>query len=328
MERRALGRTGLTVSAIGFGAAPLGDIWGAVDERDATAAVHAAIDAGIDYFDVAPLYGFGLAEQRLGAALRGKRDRVVLATKCCRDGFHEFDFSGPRVAASVEESLRRLDTDRIDVLQIHDVEFGTLQQVLDEALPAARRLQQQGKVRFVGISGLPVRYLRKLAERADLDTLLSWGHLNLVEDELVEELVPLARERGFALLSASPLLQGLLSDQGPPAWHRSPKPVIDGAKLLAAACRRHGTDLATVAIAHAVQCPHVATTLIGMKSRAEVESNVRAAATPISPTLAAELATIAKPFLNMMWFEGRPENNLPPRAPNRHVPQTPDVSHS
>ena len=166
MERRPLGRTGLDVPALGFGTAPLGDIFGAIDEGDAIAAVHAAIERGVDYFDTAPLYGFGLAEERLGKALEGRRDRAIVATKCCRDGFTEFDFSAARVTASVDESLRRLRTDHIDIFQIHDVEFGDARQVLEEAIPAAHALKESGKVRFVGITGLPVRHLRRLAAEA------------------------------------------------------------------------------------------------------------------------------------------------------------------
>jgi len=328
MQSRALGKTGLQVSELAFGAAPLGDLFGALDEGAATAAVHAAIDLGITYFDTAPLYGFGLAEERLGRALQGRRDRVVLATKCCRDGFAEFDFSAARVRASVEESLRRLGTDWIDVFQIHDVEFGTSREVLEEALPAARQLKEQGKVRAVGITGLPVRYLRALAEQAELDTLLSWAHCNLLENELEEELVPLARARGFGLINASPVLQGLLTEQGPPEWHRSPAPVLAVAPRIAALCRDAGLDVAAVAVADAVQRPYVATTIVGMKSRAEVEANVRAATLAIPDGLRAQIDALVAPVVNMMWYEGRPENNLPPRDPDRHVPQPPSTTHS
>ena len=328
MRRRALGKTGLEISPLAFGAAPLGDLFGKLDEGAAAEAVDAAIDGGINYIDTAPLYGFGLAEERLGRALRNRRDEVVLATKCCRDGFTEFDFSAGRVTASVDESLRRLQTDRIDVFQIHDVEFGTARQVLEEALPAARALQQAGKVRFVGITGLPVRYLRRLAEQAELDTLLSWAHCNLIEDELEEELAPLATARGFGLINASPVLQGLLTENGPPEWHRSPRAVLDMAPRIAALCREAGLDIAAVAIAYAVQRPVIATTIVGMKSRDEVEANLAAAELSIPDGLLDRIATLVAPCKNMMWYEGRPENNLPPSDPTRHVPQTPSVTHS
>lgn len=328
MRRQQLGTTGIEVSALAFGAAPLGDLFGELDEGAAIDAVHAALDHGIDYFDTAPLYGFGLAEERLGKALAGRRDRVVLATKCCRDGFTEFDFSAQRVTASVEESLRRLGTDHIDVLQIHDVEFGTAQQVLEEALPAARALQRAGKVRCVGITGLPVRYLRSLAERAELDTLLSWAHCNLVEDELEEELAPLASARGFGLINASPVLQGVLTDDGPPPWHRSPRAVLDMSPRIAALCREAGVATAAVAIAFAVGKPVVATTIVGMKSRAEVEANVAAVTMAIPDGLLEQIAALVAPVKNMMWYEGRLENNLPPSDPDRWVPQPPTTTHS
>ncbi|MFT6831942.1 MAG: L-galactose dehydrogenase [Planctomycetota bacterium] len=328
MEYRTLGQTGLSLSTLSFGGAPLGDLFGELDEAAAIDAVHAAIDGGINYFDTAPLYGFGLAEERLGRALKGRRDEVIVATKCCRDGFTEFDFSGARVTASVEESLKRLGTDRIDVLQIHDVEFGTVKDVLESALPAAHRLKEAGKVRFVGITGLPVRYLRSLAEVAELDTLLSWGHCNLLEDEMEEELVPIAKERGIGLINASPVLQGLLTEREPPEWHRSPKPVLDMAPRVAALCREAGVDVAAVAVAYAVRRPAITTTIVGMRSRAEVEANIAALDLQIPDGLLARIETLVAPVKNMMWFEGRPENNLPPSDPDRYVPQAPITTHN
>jgi L-galactose dehydrogenase len=328
MERRPLGSTGLEVPALAFGTAALGEVFGRVDEAEAIATVHAAIDRGITYFDTAPLYGFGLAEERLGRALAGRRDQVLVATKCCRDGFESFDFSAARVAASLDESLRRLRTDHVDVLQIHDVEFADMRQVLEETLPAARRLQESGKVRKVGITGLPVRHLRRLAESAELDTLLSWAHCNLLEDELEEELVPLAAQRGIGLLSASPLLQGLLTDAPPPAWHRSPAPVLAVAPRLAALCREAGTELAAVAIRYAVERPGIASTVVGIADRRQLDANLDALSREIPEGLLDRIAAVAAPVKNMMWFEGRPENNLPPRQPGRHVPTTPARSHS
>jgi L-galactose dehydrogenase len=327
MERRPLGRTGLLVPALAFGTAPLGDIFGAIDEGDAIRAVHAALDHGVDYFDTAPLYGFGLAEERLGRALADRRDRALIATKCCRDGFTEFDFSAARVTASVDESLRRLGTDHIDVFQIHDVEFGDMRQVLEEAVPAAMALKETGKVRFVGITGLPVRHLRRLAAQCEIDTLLSWAHLNLVEDELVTELWPLAQERGFGLISASPLIQGLLTERALPDWHRSPAPLRAAIPAMAAACRDAGTDLASVAVRWAVEHPAPATTIVGIAGVEDLERNLRALDQPIPEGLLEALAALAAPVKNMMWFEGRPENNIPPSDPDQHVPTSPEHTH-
>jgi L-galactose dehydrogenase len=319
---------GMKVSILGFGASPLGDVFGATDEAEGQRAVHTAVDLGINYFDVAPLYGLTLAETRLGKALKGKRDRVFLATKCCRDNFQFSDFSAKRVMASIDESLTRLQTDRVDLLQIHDVEFGDAFQIIEETLPAAREGQQSGKARFIGITGLPVRYLRRLAEQIDIDTILTWGHYNLVEDEMDEELTPLCRQRGIGLINASPLHQRLLTEKGAPPWHRSPPPVLAMAPRLVALCRSYGVDLADVAMRFCLDHPHVATTIVGMSKVRHVESNLKVLDFKIPEGLLAEIATLVTSVKNMMWFEGRPENNIPPRDPNRWAPQTPQYSHT
>ena len=136
MEYRKLGRTELKVSLIGFGTATLGDLYGAADPAEATRAVHLAIDHGINFFDSSPYYGKTLSENRLGEALSGKRDKVILATKTGRYGLDEFDFSAKRTLASIDESLRRLKTDYLDLFQAHDVEFGDFSQIVSETLPA------------------------------------------------------------------------------------------------------------------------------------------------------------------------------------------------
>src|SRR4051812_43243328 len=124
MQYKNLGNTGVSLSVLGFGASPLGDVFRVTDPKETEVAVHLAIDQGINFFDVSPYYGHTLAEERLGQALSGKRDRVFLATKCGRYGADAFDFSARRMEASIDESLARLRTDHVDLLQAHDVEFG------------------------------------------------------------------------------------------------------------------------------------------------------------------------------------------------------------
>jgi L-galactose dehydrogenase len=328
MTYRELGSTGLKLSAVSFGSSPLGDVFEITDEAEGQRAVHMAIEGGINYFDVAPLYGLTLAETRLGKALKGRRDQVFLATKCCRDNFQFSDFSASRVQASVDESLRRLQTDYVDVLQIHDVEFGSAKQIIEETLPAARKVQEAGKARFIGICGLPVRYLRWLAEQIEIDTILSWGHYNLVEDEMDEELTPLCKQRGIGLLNASPLLQRLLTGQGVPEWHRSPEAVQDVAHKLVRLCASHGLNLADVAMRFCLDHPSVATTIVGMNSVQQVKANLKAMDLTISDELLADIHAMVKPVKNMMWFEGLPENNIPPQDPNRWIPQKPAHTHS
>lgn len=310
MEYRPLGKTGMEISVIGYGASPLGNVFGETDEAEGVRAVHYAIDHGINYFDVAPMYGVTLAETRLGRALKGRRDRIFLATKCCRYDIDKFDFSTKRVLESIDESLKRLQTDHVDVYQVHDVEFGHKEQVINEAVPAARKVQQSGKARFVGITGLPVRYLRHVAELVEVDTILSWAHYDLLEDEMDTVLTPFALQRGIGLINASPLHQRLLTEKGPPEWHRSPKEVLDAGRKLAALCSEHGVNIADVAMRFALDYPHVATTIVGMSKLRHVEQNIKVLDFRNDPELLAKIEKLVAPVKNKMWFEGRPENNL------------------
>src|SRR5271163_2447332 len=164
MKYNRLGHTTLDVSSLGFGASPLGDVFERTAPAEGTRAIDTAIDLGINFFDVSPYYGHTLAEERLGAGLRGKRDRVVLATKCGRYGLDDFDFSRVRVKRSLEDSLLRLRTDYVDLLQAHDVEFGLREQVIEETVPAMRELQIEGKARYIGITGYPLKLLTRIAE--------------------------------------------------------------------------------------------------------------------------------------------------------------------
>ena len=208
MEYRKLGQTDLNLSLIGFGSAALGDVFGDIDPGEGMRAVHLAVDSGINFFDTSPYYGITLAETRLGAALAGRRDRVILATKCGRYGMAEFDFSAKRVIASMDESLRRLQTDYIDLFQAHDVEFGDAQQIIHETLPALRQLQQQGKARYIGITGYPPKLLRRIAEAAPVDSILTYCHYNLMNTDMDEVLTAFARERGIGLINASGFAHG------------------------------------------------------------------------------------------------------------------------
>ncbi|MBV8864806.1 MAG: aldo/keto reductase, partial [Acidobacteriaceae bacterium] len=174
MRFRKLGQTGISISVIGFGASPLGNVFDSADPAEAERSVHGAIDCGINLFDVSPYYGRTLAEHRLGKALQGKRDSVFLATKCGRYDTDSFDFSARRVKASIDESLTRLRTDYVDLLQAHDVEFGDIRHIVEETIPALRQVQQQGKARFVGITGYPLRILTQIAQVAPVDTILSY----------------------------------------------------------------------------------------------------------------------------------------------------------
>jgi len=314
MEYRRLGKTDMHVSSIGFGASPLGNVFDTTDEQDAIRAVHSAIDHGINFFDVAPFYGDTLAEQRLGKALLNKRNDILLATKCCRYANGVFDFSYQRVMTSIDGSLERLQTDYVDLFQVHDIEFGDREQVLNEAIPAALAVKKQGKARYVGFSGLPVRYLAQIAREVEVDTVLSWGHYTLLNDEINDELVPLSKQKGFGLLNAAPLMQRILSDAPIPAWQNSPQPVKDLQPKLLDLCREYGVALSDVAIRFALDHPAIATTIIGMNAQRQVDQNVRVLDFTIPDGLLERIDALVAPVKNWMWFEGKPENNV--RKPN------------
>lgn len=312
MQYRTLGNTGLQISVLGFGASPLGDVFRAIDPVEGARSVDLAIDRGINFFDVSPYYGRTLAETRLGNALRGKRDRVILSTKCGRYDVAGFDFSRQRIRTSVEESLTRLRTDYLDLFQAHDIEFGEASQIINETVPALRELQQQGKVRFVGITGLPLRMLKRVAEQAPVDVILSYCRYNLVMDDLDQILTPFVKDWGIGLINASPLHMGVLTGSEPPSWHPAPAVVREAGKKAAQLCQDEGEDLASLAVRFATDYSAAASTLVGMNSSEQVEHNLQALETPVNPELLRELQTVLAPVKNLIWRSGRPENQDQP----------------
>jgi len=315
MLYRRLGKTGLNVSVIGFGASPLGNVFDDCDESEGIRSVHCAIDLGINFFDVAPFYGITLAETRLGDALKGKRNDILLATKCGRYGLRDFDFSYQRILESADESLKRLKTDYVDLMQLHDIEFGSKEQVLNEAIPALQKIKASGKARFVGITGLPVRYLAAIAKDVEVDTVLSWAHYNLLQDEINAELVPLCQQKDMGLMNAAPLVQRILSDASIPAWHNAPVELQAIQAPLLACCKKYGVALSDVAIRYAIDHPYIASTIIGMCDQHNVKKNIGVLEFSIPEGLLDEINQLVSPVKNTMWYEGMPENNISRKNP-------------
>jgi L-galactose dehydrogenase len=308
MDYRKLGKTDLNLSLVGFGGAALGGVFGNLDPGEGMRAVHLAVDSGINFFDTSPYYGITLAETRLGAALVGKRERVIVATKCGRYGVDEFDFSAKRVTASIDESLRRLQTDYVDLFQVHDLEFGDAQQIIGETIPALRRLQQQGKTRYIGITGYLPKLLRRIAEAAPVDSILTYCHYNLMNTDMDEVLTSFARERGIGLINAAALHMGILTENGPAEWHPAPQAVRDAGKKAAEFCRSRGADIADLALRFSLDHPYVSSTLVGMANTRQVEASLELLRSSSDPELLGHVEAILAPVFNHVWTSGRAEN--------------------
>src|SRR4051794_26389671 len=180
MEHRTLGNTGLSVPVLSFGASSLGQEFRQVDLGEALRSVRVALDLGMNFIDTSPFYGRGMSEVLLGVALRGMpRDKYILGSKLGRYAGAHFDFSARRVVESVDISLERMKTDHLDIMLCHDIEFVNMQQIVDETLPALRKIQQQGKVRFIGVSGYPMKMFKFILDQAPLDVILSYNHYTL-----------------------------------------------------------------------------------------------------------------------------------------------------
>ena len=217
MEYREIGRTGMKVSALSFGASSLGSVFRETKEGEAVAAVHTAVDSGMNFIDVSPYYGHYKAETVLGKALREiKRDKYYLSTKVGRygkDGVNTWDYSARRATESVYESMERLGVDHIDLINVHDIEFADLHQVVDETLPALVALRDKGVVGHVGITDLQLENLQWVIDHVapgTVESILNFCHFTLNDDKLLDYL-DYFEQRGIGVINASPLSMGLLS---------------------------------------------------------------------------------------------------------------------
>jgi D-threo-aldose 1-dehydrogenase len=310
-ERVPLGRTGLEVTRLGLGTAPLGGMYEAVTDEQGRAVIDAAWAAGLRFFDTAPLYGHGQSERRLGAALRDRpRDELVLSTKVGRllradapadpEGIWVdapplrplFDFSEEAALTSLRESLERLGLDRVDVLHIHDPDDHH-DQALAGAYRALDRLRAEGRVRAVGAGMNQAAMLARFAREARFDCFLLAGRFTLLDQSGLDELLPLCHREGIAVVAGGVLNSGILADPRPGAHYNylpAPPELVERALRLAEVCDRHGVPLAAAAMQFPLRHPAVASVLVGARSPAEVEEDVRLFRWEVPDELWADLA--------------------------------------
>ncbi len=310
MNYNPLGRTGLTVSRLSFGASSLGGVFRPVDEAEAIRAVHAALDLGINYFDVAPAYGGTRSETVLGRALRGvPRDRYHLSTKVGKYtqpgayGVDTLDYSRARIRASLDESAARLGVDYFDILHIHDIEYQGRRHTewaLSEGLAAVQELKREGRIGAVSFGIYPMDLWHRIFAGCEIDAALVHNHYCLNDTRLLE-LLPLAREKNIGIINGSPFASGLLTDRGPADWH--PAGAAERAVFARAAehCRRHGTSISKVALQFASQNPEIPTTLFSSASPDSVRRSVAWHEEPCAPELLAEVRAILQPVMNRQW---------------------------
>jgi aryl-alcohol dehydrogenase-like predicted oxidoreductase len=310
MQTRLLGKTGVALPILSFGASSLGQEFRPVTLEDALRSVRVALDCGLNFIDTSPFYGRGMSEVLLGIALRGvPRADYLLGTKLGRYDLAHFDFSAKRVVESVDVSLHRLGTDHLDIILCHDIEFVAMQPVVDETLPALRKLREEGKVRFIGFSGYPQKIFRFICDQADVDCVLSYNQYTLQNTRLADETVPYLKAKGVGIMTAGPFSARLLTNAPLPAWLKEPEPVRAAARRAAAHCAERGVDIAKVALQFSVANPDITTTIAGSANPDNIRKWAQWIGEPVDPQLLTEVLDIFKPVKNIGHIEGLPENN-------------------
>ncbi len=313
MVYNEIGKTGMRVSALSFGASSLGGVFHGIREEEGIRAVHVAVDNGINFIDVSPYYGHLKAEQVLGKALREiPRDKYYLSTKVGRygkDGVNMWDYSAERVTRSVYESMERLGIDYIDLINVHDIEFqaalpGGLQKVVDETLPALVKLRDEGIVRHVGITDLQPENLQWVIDhspKGTVESILCFCHYSL-NDDMLTDYLDYFEERGIGVINASPFSMGLLSSRGAPDWHPAPESLRDACKRAAEYCAAQGYPIEELAIQFAVSLsPRIATTLFSSASPANVLRSISYVEKPIDWQLVEKVKEIIGDQQRVRW---------------------------
>jgi len=310
MQTRLLGKTGLEVPVLAFGASSLGQEFRRITLEEALGSVRTALDAGLRLIDTSPFYGRGMSEVLLGVALRDvPRDDYLLCTKLGRYDLQHFDFSAQRVAESIDVSLHRLGTDHLDIILCHDIEFVPMQKIVDETLPALRKIRDSGKVRCIGFSGYPQKIFRFICDQTDVDCVLNYNQYTLQNTRFADETIPYLKARGIGVMHAGPFSARLLTDAPLPAWLKEPEEVKAAARQAAALCQAKGSSIAKLALQFALANPDIATTIAGSANPNNIRDWARWAAEPIDEELLGEVQKIFAPVRNIGHAEGLAENN-------------------
>lgn len=308
MVYNEIGKTGMRVSNLGFGASSLGGVFHSIREEEGIQAVFTAVENGINFIDVSPYYGHLKAETVLGKALKDiPRDKYYLSTKVGRygkDGVNTWDYSAKRATESVYESMERLHVDYIDLINVHDVEFADLQQVVDETLPALVELRKKGIVRHVGITDLQPENLHWVIEHSPegtVESILNFCHYSLNDDMLLDYL-DFFEEKGIGVINASPFSMGLLSQRGTPDWHPAPAPLKKACAKAAAYCQEKGYPIEKLAIQFSTSLnPRIATTLFSSANPQNVLKNIDYVNQPIDEQLVKEVRAIIGDQMRVRW---------------------------
>ena len=309
METRPLAATGLDLSVLSFGASSIGAEFRRIDVGEALECVKVALDRGMNYIDTAAYYGRGMSEVMLGQVLPEiPRDSYTLSTKLGRYAPQHFDFSARRVAESIDISLERMRVDHLDIVFCHDIEFVELDQIVEETIPALRKQVEKGKVRFIGVSGYPMKIFTEMLERADLDVVLSYNHYTLQNDMALSLIEP-CQEKNVGLINAAPFSARLLTSAALPEWHKATPEVREVAAKAAKYCSDQGSDIAKLALQYSVANPAFTSCVTGSANPQRVSQWCDWLEEPMDERLVADVKEILKPIHNWVYTEGRPENN-------------------